>query len=122
MSCTRVAVLCLLLIALPAQSLVTLGCACESQEHAIDSDMPMPAEHMGHDSDGTDPVHDKPHDKPHSCDSIDAMCECGACGQLPAITATKSDLSLFRTGLNENAIVGYTEPVPIPAFRPPITG
>ena len=117
MRLSRVALISLLLVAVPMQALATIGCSCESQGHSVDAGMPMAADHMTHDSEGADIEHDKP----HSCDGLDAACECSACSQLPAPISVKSDLSLFGAGLNESAIAAYTEPVPIPALRPPIS-
>ena len=114
---SRVALVYLLIVAIPAQALATIGCSCESQEHSAGAGMPLAADHTAHDSDGAE----MEHDDSHSCESLNAACECSACGQLPATIATKSDLSLLGADVSENAIAAYTEPVPIPALRPPIS-
>ena len=107
----------LLLIAVPAQSIAATGCFCESPEDSAGAGMHMAADQMTHHSDGAD----ADHEDSHSCENSDAVCECSACIQLPAPIPAKSDVFMFGADLNQSSVAGYTDPVPIPALRPPIS-
>lgn len=117
MRASRVTLVYLLLIAIPAQAFAVNGCSCESQAHSADAGMQMAADHMTHDSDGGNTEHGDA----HSCDGPDAACECSTCAQQPLSLRIEPDPTLLRAGLNERVIAAYTEPVPIPALRPPIS-
>lgn len=117
----RIALLWLLAVAVPAQSLAVMHCPCDSHGGSAVAEMMPDADHMSHGgSEATTHQHAMDHDGTHGCGHSGIACKCGACGHLLALPGVDFAMPVLAGTQADSPLTFYIEPVPSPSFRPPI--
>lgn len=118
----RIAILCLVIVVVPAQPMSGLDCACANQHDSVAADMMATPDPMAHKhSESID--HQLVVDHQNSnCGNDLAACKCSFCNHTVMFPGTPSTSTLSKSKVLAAVPPAYSGPIPTPAFRPPISG